>query len=253
MELKVTGVTCKIQDITIVQDVSLEVKEGEFVGLIGPNGSGKTTLLKNIYRVYSPCKGVISLMGEDISRQAFKKTFQKMSVVAQEVTHDFDFTVGEVVMMGRTPHKRMLEQDTEEDEKIVGESLAEVGILGLMGRHYTTLSGGEKQRVQVARALAQKAELLIMDEPTNHLDIAYKIQIMKIVKGLGITVLTTLHDLNIAALYCDRLYVINEGKIVCEGTPESVLCPQVLENVFGVSAEVAVHPVTKKPNITFLP
>ncbi|EHQ91038.1 ABC transporter ATP-binding protein [Desulfosporosinus youngiae] len=253
MELKVTGVACKIQEITIVQDVSLEVKKGEFVGLIGPNGSGKTTLLKNIYRVYSPSKGVISLMGEDISRQPFKKTFQKMSVVAQETTHDFDFTVREVVMMGRTPHKTMLEQDTEEDEKIISESLAEVGILELMDRHYATLSGGEKQRVQVARALAQKAQLLIMDEPTNHLDIAYKLQIMKMVRDLGITVFTTLHDLNIAALYCDRLYVINEGRIVCEGTPEAVLCPEILARVFGVAAEVAIHPLTKKPNITFLP
>ncbi|SHN58939.1 ABC transporter ATP-binding protein [Desulfitobacterium chlororespirans] len=253
MELKLTGVTCKIQDITIVQDVSLEVKDGEFVGLIGPNGSGKTTLLKNIYRVYSPCQGVISMMGEDISRQSFKKTFRNMSVVAQEITHDFDFIVREVVMMGRTPHKSILEQDTEEDERIVRESLAEVGILELMDRHYATLSGGEKQRVQVARALAQKAQLLIMDEPTNHLDIAYKIQIMKMVKDLGITVLTTLHDLNIAALYCDRIYVLSEGRIVGQGTPEAVLCPEMLAKVFGVAAEVSVHPMTKKPNITFLP
>jgi len=236
---------------TLLRDVGLDVLDGETVGLIGPNGSGKSSLLKSIYRVLKPEAGLIALDGEDVYRLSAAESAKRMAVVRQESSVEFDFTVREMVFMGRAPHKKLLQTDTPEDERICAEALAQVGMGDQEQRSFFTLSGGEKQRVMIARALAQQAKFLVLDEPTNHLDVRYQLQIMDLVKRLGMTVLAALHDLNIAAMYCDRLYVMKHGKIVASGRTEEVLSTALIRDVFGVEAEVNIHPRTGKKHIVY--
>ncbi|MBM4763595.1 heme ABC transporter ATP-binding protein [Bacillus sp. B15-48] len=252
MRIQVQDVSTSINEKRIISNIHLEARSGEFVGVIGPNGSGKSTLLKNIYRLNKPDCGKITLGDEDIYKLSAKKTAQKMAVVSQESQNSFDFSVKEIVLMGRAPHKRMIEIDTEEDLRITEESLNKVGLSNYSDRSITTLSGGEKQRVMVARALAQQAKVLVLDEPTNHLDIHHQLQLMDLVKTLDITVIAALHDLNIAATYCDRIYVLNRGEIVISGTPEEVLTEATLKEVFRVNTNIVQHPITGKTHITFL-
>jgi len=237
----------------IVRSVSVEARPGEFVGLIGPNGSGKSSLLRCIYRVLRPDAGLITLDGEDVWRMSAREMGRRSAVVVQESPTDFDFTVREIVAMGRTPHKGLLERDGEKDERIVEDALSRVSALPFADRSFLTLSGGEKQRVLLARALAQKARFLVLDEPTNHLDVRYQLEILGLVKDLGVTTLAALHDLNLAALYCDRLYAIGEGEITAHGAPEEVLTPALIQDLYGVEAEVTVHPRTGKPQVAFVP
>lgn len=253
MNLLVTDLSFRIQNRRLLEAIRLDVRKGEFVGLIGPNGSGKSTLLKQIYRVLEPQSGGILLQGQDLLRMPVKETARQIAVVGQESVSAFDFTVRELVMMGRIPHKRLFEPDTKRDRDIVAEALSCVGLLHAAGSRFSALSGGEKQRVWIARALAQQARLLLLDEPTNHLDVRYQLQMMELVKTLKLTCLAALHDLNIAACYCDRIYVLKEGRIAASGRPEQVLRPDLLYDVFGVTTDIAIHPATGKPSITFLP
>jgi iron complex transport system ATP-binding protein len=161
--------------------------------------------------------------------------------------------VEEIVAMGRSPHKRLFEGDTKGDHDIVATALKQTGLEDKAKRKYSHLSGGEKQRVLIARVLAQQTDILLLDEPTNHLDINYQFQMFDLVKGLGVTVLSAIHDLNIAALYCDRIYVLKEGRLIKSGTPEEVLTPKLISEVYGIKTDVIIHPVTKKVSITFLP
>ncbi|NEW05919.1 heme ABC transporter ATP-binding protein [Paenibacillus sp. SYP-B3998] len=253
MNVQVEELSYQIQDKRIIEAIGLQVKQGEFIGLIGPNGSGKSTLLKAIYRVLEPQAGRIIWDGKDLFHLSHKETAKRMAVVSQETSVTFDFTVKDIVSMGRTPHKSIFESDTKKDKEIVEESLDKVGMSHYADRSFTTLSGGEKQRVLIARALAQQAQFLILDEPTNHLDIRYQLQIMDLVKRLRITTLAALHDLNIASFYCDRIYVLKAGRVVASGSPELILIPELLQDVFGVTAEIAIHHITGKPHIIFLP
>lgn len=252
MKLDVVGVSTSINNNKIVSNINLVVEPGQFVGIIGPNGSGKSTLLKSIYRLYKPDCGNVLLDAEDIYEMTAKKTAQKMAVVSQESSILFDFSVKEIVLMGRAPHKKLLESDSEEDMLILEESLEKVGLTNYEERSFVTLSGGEKQRVMVARALAQRAKIIVLDEPTNHLDIHHQLQLMDLLKSLNITVVAALHDLNIAATYCDWLYAIEQGEIVIAGTPETVLTEKFLKAVFRVNTSVITHPITGKRHITFL-
>lgn len=253
MNVRVERLSLQLAGVKVLRDVEAEVASGEFVGLVGPNGSGKSSLLRCVYRVLKPHAGRVTLAGDDVLRLDARVAARRTAVVQQETAAEFDFTVREVVSMGRSPHKGAFERDDKEDHRIVEESLERVGMLGLSGRSFPTLSGGEKQRALVARALAQRARLLVLDEPTNHLDVRYQIEILDLVKALGITTLAALHDLNLAALYCDRLYVLSAGEIVARGTPEEVLRPELISSVYGVGSEVHVHPTTAKPHIVFLP
>lgn len=237
----------------IVDGVSLEVTKGSFVGIIGPNGSGKSTLLKAIYRVLNPSSGTISIDGKDISSMSLKESALKTSVVTQHNYYNFDFKVKDVVLMGRSPHKRNMEMDNSEDHRIVDEALNRVGMIDFADRSFYTLSGGEQQRVVLARALAQQTECMVLDEPTNHLDIKYQLQLMDVVKGLGITVLAALHDLNIAAAYCDELYMMQEGKIVRQGTPEEVLTEDNIMEIYGTKAAVYKSPYTGLLHVEYYP
>lgn len=253
MRLQVQDVTFSYPCGRALDHISLQVDRGEFVGLIGPNGSGKSTILKNIYRALRPDSGTIYLDGEALLSMPFRKTALKMAVVGQENEIPFDFSVEEIVSMGRNPHKALFEADNAEDRKIVRHALEHLGIERLAKRNYRHLSGGEKQRVLIARAIAQESDFLILDEPTNHLDISYQMQIFELIKRLNVTVLSAIHDLNMAALYCDRLYVLQEGRVVMQGPPEEVLTPKNIYQIFGVRSAVERHPATNKPAITFLP
>lgn len=223
----------------ILKGVDIHSENGEFVGLIGPNGSGKSTLLKCIYRILKPNAGQIFLDEEELKAMSIKKSARKMGVVAQHNYYNFEFTVREVVMMGRAPRKKALERDNAKDYEIVEEALKTVGMEGFAQRSFSTLSGGEQQRVILARALAQQTPCLILDEPTNHLDITHQLQLMRIVKNLSATVISAIHDLNIAAMFCDRIYALKEGRIIAQGTPREVLTEDFIRQVYQVDAEIA--------------
>lgn len=254
MKLQVEHLSFSYQEEKkIIDDIHLHVKKGELVGIIGPNGSGKSTILKNIYRALKPDSGAVFLDGEAIYKMSSKKTAKKLGVVGQENSIPFDFSVGEIVAMGRSPYKKLLEGETEEDEKIVVNALKQVNLEHMIHKSYMHLSGGEKQRVIIARVLAQQTEFLLLDEPTNHLDIHHQLQIFDLIKELGVTVLSAIHDLNIAALYCDRLYIVKDGKIVAFGTPVEVLTKEIILQVFDIHTDVIIHPLTKKVSITYLP
>jgi iron complex transport system ATP-binding protein len=253
MRLAVEQVAVELSGRRIVDEVGLSVEPGEVVGLIGPNGSGKSTLLRAVYRMLRPAAGYVRLGGDDVWRLSARESARRTGVVVQETPSDFEFTVAEVVQMGRTPHKGMLAQDTGEDVQIVVAALRRVQMLAFAERQFSTLSGGEKQRVLMARALAQQPKFLVLDEPTNHLDIHYQLEILELVKSLGITTLVTLHDLNLAAAYCGRLYMLQAGRIVAAGAPEAVLTSERLRSVFLVDAVLGRHPVTGSLQLAFMP
>ncbi|MFS0723775.1 ABC transporter ATP-binding protein [Paenibacillus sp. 1P07SE] len=253
MKLQVDELSFAYDENAIIQNIRLHVKTGEFAGILGPNGSGKSTVLKNIYRALRPDTGVVRLDDEDLLAMSSKKAALKMGVVGQENTVPFDFKVEDIVAMGRSPHKRLFEGDNGADREIVARALEQTGMGAKAKRDFSDLSGGEKQRVLLARVLAQQTELLLMDEPTNHLDVYYQLQMFDLIKGLGITVLSAIHDLNMAALYCDRLYVLKSGYLYATGSPEEILTPELIQDVYGIHAEVAVHPATRKLSIAYVP
>ena len=222
----------------ILDGVSLSAHDGQLVGVIGPNGSGKSTLLKCIYRTLKPSGGAVYLDGQALDSYTYRQSAQKVAVVAQHYYYNFEFTVRDVVLMGRSPHKRAMERDNAEDYRIVADALRTVGMADFGERIFSTLSGGEQQRVILARALAQQTPCLILDEPTNHLDIKYQLQLMDLVRGLDRTVIAAIHDLNIAALYCDWLYAVRDGRIVGSGTPRELLTSEFIREVYEVDAEV---------------
>ncbi|MBA2712791.1 MAG: ABC transporter ATP-binding protein [Rubrobacteraceae bacterium] len=253
MKLEVENVVWGAEGQKILRGVSLEVGPGEVVGLIGPNGSGKTSLLRCVYKVLKPQAGLISLGEEDVLRTSVRRMARRTAVVPQETPGEFDFTVREIVAMGRSPHKGLFERETAGDLEIVEDSLARVGMLPFAGRQFRTLSGGEKQKILVARALAQRAKLLVLDEPTTHLDVGHQLEVLELVKNLRVSTLAALHDLNLAALFCDRLHVLHGGEIFASGSPEEVLTPRLIREVYGVASEVDIHPATGKPHVVFVP
>ena len=236
--LRVENLSFKIKEKKILVQAGFQVHEGEFVGIIGPNGSGKSTLLKNVYKVLKPQEGKIMFMNRDLLTMSNREMAQQLAVVIQEQEASFDFTVEEVVMMGRHAKKKMMESENEADREIVHQTLRATGLYEIREQSFITLSGGEKQRAFIARALVQDTPCLLLDEPTNHLDIKYQLELMNLVKAQKKTVVAVIHDLNIASMYCDRLYALKEGKIVASGTPKQVLTPEFIKEVYEVEAEI---------------
>lgn len=237
LSLSLSGVTVAVGSVEICSEVSLVVDAGQVVGIIGPNGSGKTTLLRAVYRVLRPRLGRVLVGEDDLWELRPSEAARRIAVVVQEPRSDFEFTVREVVAMGRSPHQSAFARESAEDRRRVDEALAHVSIADLAPRSFSTLSGGEKQRVLIARALVQEARVLILDEPTNHLDIRYQLEVLELIRGVGVTTLMSVHDVNLAAEYCDHIVVLQDGRIQAAGPVETVLLPEVLEPVFGVRVE----------------
>jgi len=238
MNINCEDISVKFNDVSILNNIYIDIMENKFIGIIGPNGSGKSTLLKCIYRVLRANKGTIFVDGENLWDMSFKKSAQCMSVVSQHNYYNFDFTVKDIVLMGRAPHKNGMNFDNRNDLNIVDDCLKLVGMLDFTDRNFNSLSGGEQQRVIVARAIAQQTKCMILDEPINHLDIKYQLQLMDIVKALNITVVSALHDINIAAMYCDFIYVIKNGIIVAKGEPEKILTKELLYDIYDVNVDI---------------
>lgn len=251
MKISTEDIRVAFQAKQILKGISLNADNKEFVGIIGPNGSGKSTLLKCIYRILKPDSGAVYLDGNELHSMSVKSSAKKMAVVAQHNYYNFDFSVKEVVLMGRSPHKKALERDDARDYEIVEEALRTVEMEKFGDRVFSTLSGGEQQRVILARALAQQTPALILDEPTNHLDITHQLLLMELVKKLDVTVISAIHDLNIAAAYCDKIYVMKDGQMEGYGTPGEVLTPEMIRKIYKVDAEIT-YDSRGKMHILFL-
>lgn len=252
MRIETEQASISLSGKDIVKEVSVKVDTGQVVGLFGPNGSGKSTLLKGIYRTLKLQKGVVYLDGKDMRQMKGRQIARMLGVVTQFTTLSFDFSVEEMVLMGRSPHKKAFDRDSVSDFEIVRRCLKQVEMDGFAGRKFLTLSGGEKQRILLARALAQETEMLILDEPTNHLDVKYQLQTMDIIRSLGKGVLLALHDLNMAFAYCDYVYVLKDGKVAAEGTPDAVITETLIRDVYEAESRIYRNPVTGLPNIVFL-
>lgn len=238
MNIKTKNINVVIDNNNILKDINIEVDNKEVIGIIGPNGSGKSTLLKCIYRLLKPNAGLVKFDDVDIKNISIKESSKKVAVLSQHNNYDFDFTVKDIVLMGRSPHKKFMERDNKNDYDLVNDALRKVDMINFKDRSFQSLSGGEQQRVILARALVQQPKCLILDEPTNHLDIKYQLQLMRIVKSLNIEVIAAIHDLNIAAMYCDKIYVLKAGKIIQYGTPKEVLTTQLIKDVYEVDANL---------------
>ncbi|XVV02331.1 heme ABC transporter ATP-binding protein [Actinosynnema sp. CA-248983] len=235
----------------ILHDVTLTVSSGEVHGIVGPNGSGKSTTLRCVYRALTPSKGAVLLDGAPLDRIPVKESAKTLAALTQDSHVEFDFTVAEVVAMGRLPHQTGFDRESPRDREICAEALSRMDAGHLAARSFLSLSGGERQRVLIARALAQQPRVLVLDEPTNHLDISHQLAVLRLVRSLGTTVLTVLHDLNLAAAHCDRLHVLHDGRVHTSGTPQEVLTKDVLREVFQVEAHVVPHPTSGVPQLLF--
>ncbi len=249
--LQAQHVTLELGRTRIVSDVSVEIKSGEFVGLVGPNGSGKTTLLRSLYRALRPVNGTVLVGLDDLWNVTANEAAQRIAVVAQENQIGFDFTASEVAAMGRVPYKKGFERESEADRQLVAQSLLELGLAALAHRPFDAMSGGERQRTLIARALVQQAPILLLDEPTNHLDIHYQLDVLHRVRALKLTTIAALHDLNLAAAWCDRIYVLDHGCLVAGGLPHEALTAELISSVFRIRATAFVHPVTGKHQLLF--
>lgn len=244
MTLSLHGISVALGGREIVRELSLDVATGTVVGLVGPNGSGKSTALRCVYRALRPVRGTVRLDDADLSTLPLRHSARRIAAMTQDNGSDLDFTVSELVALGRAPHG-------DRDPAIVREAMKRVGVDHLADRGVLTLSGGERQRALAARALAQTPEVLVLDEPTNHLDIAHQIGLLAALRDTALTVLVVLHDLNLAAAVCDRIGVLAHGRLVAVGPPREVLTPTVLREVFGVEAEIVAHPTTGRPQLLY--
>ncbi len=217
----------------IVKQVEISIGKGEVFGLVGPNGSGKSTLLLLLAGLRTPSSGSVTLEGHDLRSLRRREIAQRIAIVIQQMETTDRLTVRETVELGRTPWLGPVSPFGEDDQRIVTEALTETGILHLANRTWQTLSGGERQRAHIARALAQKADILILDEPTNHLDIHHQLSILKLVKSLPITVILALHDLN-QAMECDRIGLMEGGSLIATGEPVDVLTMNRIQQSFNV-------------------
>jgi len=253
MRIDISELRVRIGGNDLIEGLTLEIPMGRFVGLVGPNGSGKSTLIKAIARFTRPTSGAVMLDGVDHSCLSHRSIARSVAVVAQEPPNEVELTVFEMVMLGRLPHQRQLAGASPTDESIVASALARVATSHLADRPWSTLSGGEKQRCLLARALAQQTPLLLLDEPTNHLDIRHQFGVLELARQQAVTTVAALHDLDLARRFCDEVIVLHHGAVVAHGLPSDVLVDDVLVPTFGVRAATVTHPTTGEAHLLLSP
>lgn len=237
----------------VLQDITFKVSPGEMVGLIGPNGCGKSTIIKALSRIISLHSGEILLDGKDVTRIPRQELARLLGVVPQMPLLPSAFTAFDIVLMGRNPHLGLFQYEGPRELAIAWRAMAKTGTQSFAGRRVSELSGGEIQCLLIARVLAQETKAILLDEPTANLDIGRQVEILDLIKNLcrenKLSVLAALHDLNLASQYCDRLVLINNGRIHAEGTPVEVITPRNIEDVYGAGGCVYTHPVNGLPAV----
>ncbi|MCI0755867.1 ABC transporter ATP-binding protein [Teichococcus vastitatis] len=237
----------------VLDGVTLEAAPGQVLGLIGPNGSGKSSLLRLLAGLRRVASGVVTLDGRNIDRCPRGALARRVAMVEQQAATEAPVTVLDVVRLGRVPHRGLFSSWNAPDAALVDQVLCHVGLHALRHRLWHTLSGGERQRAQIARALAQHPQELLLDEPTNHLDVQHQLEILALIRRLPVTTVVALHDLNLAAMFCDNLVLLQNGRVRTAGAPADVLTRQRLLEVFGVSAHLGISPHHGRLHIQFLP
>ncbi len=255
MDVTIAGVGARLGGRWVVDGVDATPPAGALTGLLGPNGAGKTTLLRLVAGLLPPATGAV-LVDDDVTGAAVpvsqlprRRRARRIALLEQESSASVPLLVREVVALGRVPYRTWWGADP--DDGAVSRALASVGAVHLADRAWDSLSGGERQRVHIARALAQEPELLLLDEPTNHLDVSAQLSLLAFVRALGTTAIAALHDLNLAASYCDHVLVLSAGRLAAAGHPADVFTPELLARVYGVEAEILTHPRTGRPVIAF--
>jgi iron complex transport system ATP-binding protein len=255
--IEINGVTHSYEDRPVLEDISVFIRKGTFFIIIGPNGSGKTTLMKLIAGIHKPSMGQVIVLGKPIDHFTRRSLAKTVAMVAQMSAMEFPFTVEEVVLMGRSPHKGLLGLDNRSDTKIARQSMAFTEVEHLAGRKLDQLSGGEQQRVFIARAICQEPEIILLDEPTAALDLAHQVKVMDLMERLqlekGVTIVMVSHDVNLADIYANSLLLLKEGKIIRFGSPEQVLTYETLEKAYGCTLIVDKSPLGQFPRITLVP
>lgn len=240
----------------VLKGISFDIENGKFVSIIGPNGSGKSTLLKTLNQLYPPTQGGILIDGKNINKLKKKELARKIALVPQDTIIDYDFTVEDIVLMGRHPYKGRFQKEDEKDYEIVNEVLKMTNTSHLKHRIITEISGGERQRVIIAKALAQKPSIILLDEPTSHLDINHQIEILSLLKKLNeemsTTIVIVIHDVNLASRYSDEIIMLNEGKILEIGIPEKVITKKNIEIAYDLKVEIEKNKYTNRLYLTAL-
>jgi iron complex transport system ATP-binding protein len=255
--LEAHNLTCGYGATPILHGVNLAVREGEMVALLGRNGSGKSTLLRCLGGALSPLAGTVSLLGRPLATRTRRETAQLLAVVQQDLHIPFTLQVREVVELGRAPHTHFLQPPHVHDRTAVDQALAAVDLLELAHQEYQQISGGEQQRTVLAMALAQEPRVLLLDEPTVHLDLAHQVGLLSGVRRLAaeqhLGVLAAMHDINLAALYFDRLLVLGQGCLLASGAAQEILTPDLIARAFDLEVIVGAHPILGVPQISLLP
>ena len=255
--LNIKNLCFKYKNEEVLKDIDFHLEKNDFVGIIGPNGSGKSTLLKNISRILDPNEGVIYLDQKLLNEYSSKELAKKMAVVPQNTNVDFNFTVYDIIMMGRNPYQGKWGKINEKDSEIVNEVMEVTDTKYLEDKKINQLSGGERQRVIIARSLAQKPDLLLLDEPTSSLDINYQGEIFDLIselnEKLSLTIIVVSHDLNLASQYCDDLILLSKGKIYAVGSPEEVLTEKNIREVYNTEVIIKRNNITDRPYVTLIP
>ncbi|QGK70124.1 ATP-binding cassette domain-containing protein [Allosaccharopolyspora coralli] len=251
MRVEFDAVTVRMAGRTVVDRLTLDVRSGEVVGLVGPNGSGKSTALRCLFGALRPTSGVVRVGGADVASVSLRDNARRVAALTQESRTELDFTVREIVELGRYPHLRGNRRLTARETEVCKDALRAMDLLALTERSVVGLSGGERQRVFLARALAQEPEVLVLDEPTNHLDVRHQIALLSYLRGCGRTVVVALHDLNLAAATCDRVAVLGDGMLREFAEPGLALRTELIRTVFGVEATSITHPATGDPQVLY--
>lgn len=254
--VEVSNLSFKYEQNLVLDGVSFDVQRGKFYSIIGPNGSGKTTLLRNMSKSLFPEKNKVFVSGKCIEDYGSKQFAKEVSYVPQYIANDFEFLVMDIVLMGRNPYLGRFQSESKEDIDIASRAMRATNVWHLRDKKISQISGGEKQRVIIARALTQNTDIMFLDEPISNLDILHQIEIMEIIKSLvknkGITVISVLHDLNVASIYSDNIILIKQGKVFANGNPHQIITKKNIKDVYGIDVHVMNHPNLDRPQIVHL-